>query len=70
MSMISPNLPPHIQARLGVAQMDEDCRRTVAMAEAFGERIAVKRLQLGDWRAPGFNEWRTVYTTPRKETDQ
>lgn len=63
MSMIPPNLPPHVADRLGRAQMDDDCRRTVAMAEAFGERIAVKRLQLGDWRAGGFGEWRTIYIT-------
>lgn len=61
-----PNLPPHIAARLGRIQMDDDCRQTVAMAEAAGERVMVKRLQLGDWRAPGFGEWRVVYQTPER----
>lgn len=64
--MIPPNLPPYIQARLGVAQMDEDCKRTVAMAEAHGLRVEVRRLQLGQTTAPEYNTWRTVYTTPDK----
>lgn len=61
------NLPPHIQARLGVAQMDEDCKRTVALAEAFGLRVEVRRLQLGRTTAPEYNTWRVVYTTSQRE---
>lgn len=69
--MIPPKPPPHIpgalRARLGVAQMADDCTRTVALAEAAGLRVEVRRLQLGRTTAPGFGEVRVVYRTGETE---
>ena len=68
--MTPSNLPPHIARQLGKPQMAAQCAAIVAAAEAHGARIRVRRLQLGDWRAPGFGEWRTVYTTQKREADR
>ena len=49
--------------------LDERTRAAVIDAELRGLTVVVRRLQLGDMRAPGFGEWQEVYRTKQKREE-
>lgn len=57
------SLPPHLAEALGKGHAKEDVPLLVAELEAFGIRVQVVRLQLGQLQRKGWGETRVVYET-------
>lgn len=67
--MRSSRLPPHLARALGRGFAREDIDRVVAMLEAEGCQVIVRRVQLGDPKADGFGQITEIYRTREARKD-
>lgn len=60
-------LPDHLAAALNRWHTQPECDRLVKQFELYGVDVAVIRLQLGDWHAPGFGYTQEIHNTRRRK---
>lgn len=65
--MTRRKLPPKLIAALKHGHAEKDVWPTVQQLELFGVAVIVRRLQLGDMKAPEFGKFTVIYQTPEQE---